>query len=187
MVNYQLGKIYKLVDNSNGKNYIGSTCKQYLSNRLAGHRTDYQIYLKGNFHFITSFEIIKNGDYDIVLIESYPCDDKMQLHARERYYIETLDCVNKICPTRTKHQYYEANKDKMKQQMKDYSRTHKEEINKFCEENKDKINERRRENEKLKRKEVNEKHKQYYETHKDEINAKRREMAKLKKEQANNI
>ena len=55
----------------------------------------------------------------------------MQLHSRERHYIETLDCVNRICPTRTKHQYYEANKDKMKQQMKDYSQTHKEEINKY--------------------------------------------------------
>ena len=39
MVNYQLGKIYKLVDNTNGNIYIGSTCLPYLSSRLAGHTT----------------------------------------------------------------------------------------------------------------------------------------------------
>ena len=39
MVNYQLGKIYKLVDNTNGNIYIGSTCKPYLSSRLVQHKS----------------------------------------------------------------------------------------------------------------------------------------------------
>ena len=57
MVNYQLGKIYKLVDNTNGNIYIGSTCKPYLSSRLAAHKTDYNYYLNGKNNYITSFEI----------------------------------------------------------------------------------------------------------------------------------
>ena len=57
MVNYQLGKVYKIVDNTNGNIYIGSTCEPYLSNRLGGHRTCYQRYLKGLYGFVTSFEI----------------------------------------------------------------------------------------------------------------------------------
>ena len=67
MVNYQLGKIYKIVDNTNGNIYIGSTCKPYLSSRLAGHKADYNNYLLGLRQHITSFEILKNGDYNIVL------------------------------------------------------------------------------------------------------------------------
>jgi hypothetical protein len=34
-------------------------------------------------------------DYDIVLIEDYPCNSKVELHARERYYSQLLPCVNK--------------------------------------------------------------------------------------------
>ena len=38
MVNYQLGKIYKIVDNTNGNIYIGSTCEPTLARRLAKQR-----------------------------------------------------------------------------------------------------------------------------------------------------
>ena len=34
VVNYQLGKIYKIVDNTNGNIYIGSTCETTLARRL---------------------------------------------------------------------------------------------------------------------------------------------------------
>ena len=59
MVNYQLGKIYKIVDNTNGNIYIGSTCEKYLSNRLSGHQSKYKLYLKGLTNNIKSFEILK--------------------------------------------------------------------------------------------------------------------------------
>ena len=83
MVNYQDGKIYKIVDNTNGNVYIGSTCKK-LSSRLADHRASYKQYLNEKVRFITSFNVIKNGNYDIVLIEKWPCEDKEELHKRER-------------------------------------------------------------------------------------------------------
>jgi hypothetical protein len=31
---------------------------------------------------------------DIVLIKKYPCNDKAELHARERYFIESNNCAN---------------------------------------------------------------------------------------------
>ena len=34
-------------------------------------------------------------DYDIVLIEKYPCDSKDELHGRERCYPQILPRVNK--------------------------------------------------------------------------------------------
>ena len=65
---YQNGKIYKIVDNTNGDIYIGSTYKR-LYERIAKHEYDFKYYLNGNYHYITSFKILKNNDYKIELIE----------------------------------------------------------------------------------------------------------------------
>ena len=40
MVNYQLGKVYKIV--GNGKIYVGSTCERLLCQRLSGHNRSYK-------------------------------------------------------------------------------------------------------------------------------------------------
>ena len=41
MTDYSKGKIYKIIDNTNGKIYIGSTV-QTLQGRLLGHKTEYK-------------------------------------------------------------------------------------------------------------------------------------------------
>lgn len=105
-----------------------STCEPTLARRLAGHVGKYQQYLKGKYHFVTSYEIIKNGNYDIILIENVKCDSKDQLTARERYYIESLDCINKLIPGRTDKQYREDNKEKIQQYYDD----NKEKLNAKC-------------------------------------------------------
>ena len=48
MVNYQNGKIYKIESHQGDKIYIGSTTKQYSSQRLVAHRDDYTYWLSGN-------------------------------------------------------------------------------------------------------------------------------------------
>lgn len=135
MVNYANAKIYKIVDNTNGKIYVGSTCKQYLSSRLAGHVGNYKLYLQGTYNFVTSFEIIKNEDYDMILIEHVNCTTKDQLHERERYYIETLDCVNKSVPGRMKKeyqkQYQKDKKDQIQQYKQQYQITNKDRIQQY--------------------------------------------------------
>ena len=128
MVNYQDGKIYKIVDNTNGNVYIGSTCKKYLSSRLACHVLDYKKSLVSKY-YMTSFDIIKNGNYDIVLIEKYPCEDKEDLHKRERFYIESINCVNKNIPTRIPKEYRNDNKEKIKLQKAKYRKDNREIIN----------------------------------------------------------
>lgn len=126
MVNYQLGKIYKIVCNVTGNIYIGSTCEPTLARRLAGHRYSYKSYLNGKHDYVTSFKIIQNNDYDMVLIESYPCETKDQLHARERYYIESIECVNKNIPHSTPKEsvkkYYENNKKQIQEYNKEYQK-----------------------------------------------------------------
>jgi hypothetical protein len=122
MVNYQLGKIYKIVDLDSNECYVGSTCEPTLTRRLAKHVGDYKQYPKGKGRNITSYIILAMDDYDIVLVENYPCNSKDELHARERYYSQLLPCVNKnknqgliheLGQKEYKKQHYKANKEQI--------------------------------------------------------------------------
>ena len=86
MVNYQLGKNYKIVDLDSNKCYIGSTCEPTLARRLAKHVSDYKQYLKEKGGNISSYIILELDDYDIVLLENYPCNSKDELHVRDHNY-----------------------------------------------------------------------------------------------------
>jgi len=136
MPNYQLGKIYKIVDNTNESIYIGSTCEPILSRRLAGHVANYKTYCgsENKKTFVTSYDIIKNDNYYIELIELYPCNSKDELLKRERYYIQTLDCVNKTIPGRTKKEWNADNMDKIIKYKKQYNNDNKEKIKKYYKE-----------------------------------------------------
>lgn len=158
MNKYENGKIYKIVDNTNNNIYIGSTCEPTLARRLAGHRCIYNKYLKTGCNFISSFDILKNNDYNIILLESYPCKNRDELLARERYYIDNNNCINKNRPIITEDEkkelikeYNETNKDKIKEYYKQYRESNKykelkkeyynkniEEFKKYYEDNKDK-------------------------------------------------
>ena len=122
MPNYQNSKIYKIVDNTNNNIYIGSTTKPLLSQRLAQHCYSYKSWIKGYGRKFTSYDIIVNGNYDIVLLELYPCNSKDELYAREKYYIQNNNCVNKNNPLSTvqdalfyQKNYYITNRIKFKQ------------------------------------------------------------------------
>jgi hypothetical protein len=140
MVNYENGKIYKIVCNVSGEVYYGSTAELNLSTRLAHHRSDYKRYLGGKGgNFITCFKILENNDYNIILVEKYPCNDKMELHARERFHIEENDCVNKVIPLRTPKQYYNDNEEKIQHYQHQYKLDNKEKLKKYRYDNKEKI------------------------------------------------
>ena len=103
-------KIYKIVDNTNGNVYIGQTT-QTLKQRLARHRCD---------KTCTSRDIIKNGDYEIILIEE--TDDK----TRERYWILNTECINIQVPGRTQRERDEENIDKVIKYKEKYYENNKE-------------------------------------------------------------
>ena len=72
MVNYKYGKIYKITDNTTNKIYIGSTCKYYLSQRLAWHVQGYMKYLRNILGKIPLFlNLYKNSAAKF--IEIYSC------------------------------------------------------------------------------------------------------------------
>ena len=124
-MNYSNAKIYRIVCNETGEQYIGSTT-QSLSQRLSEHKSKYKRYLNKIQHYTTSFEIIKKNNYDIILIEELKdCQNKDQLHKRERYYIENMDCVNKCIPTRTGKEYNKELKDVIANKQKEYYKNNK--------------------------------------------------------------
>ena len=198
MVNYQNTKIYKIESHLGSKIYIGSTTKQYLSQRMDSHRGGYKQWKKDECKYMTSFDLFDEYGLEnckIILIEAYPCNIHDERAAREGYNIKTLECVNKMIPGRTSKEYYEDNKDKTKEYyinnkeiIKDYAKIYrdnhkdliKESKHKYREDNKEQINEQRKQyriNNKEKIKEASkiytdnnkEKMKQYREENKDKI------------------
>ena len=159
MVNYQSGKIYKIT--GGGLTYIGSTTLP-LSRRLAQHIYDYKQYNEGNRKYpLTSFKVLENPDYCISLVEKYSCEDKEELHARERYWIENTDCVNRFIPNRSKAEHYQDNKDIILEKNKTYRM-----------ENADIIQKQRAEYKEKNRETLREKQRLYREKNKEEIHRK---------------
>ncbi|NBR16225.1 MAG: hypothetical protein EBU01_16845, partial [Crocinitomicaceae bacterium] len=79
------------------------------------------------------------GEITIVLVQEFPCANKMELDRRERFHIETNDCVNKNLPARThddllkwKKEYNEANKEQLSQKRKEYAEENKELVAEQC-------------------------------------------------------
>ena len=146
MVNYNNGKIYKIENTIDDEIYIGSTTKQYLSQRMVEHRSAFKSWKNGGYHNISVFEMFdKHGIENcfIVLLELVNCNTNDELKAREAFYIKTLVCVNKIIPLRTCKEYKIDNKEKIKVLKKQYQEENKEKIKDFNkqyqEENKEKI------------------------------------------------
>jgi hypothetical protein len=170
MERYQHGKIYKIVCNITGKVYIGSTCKKLLSQRLVQHRADFKRWKDNKFHNISSFQILEGNDYYIELLENVCCNSKDELLIKERFYIQSIECVNKIKNlNRTeedqqqyKKEYYENNKYKLLEKRKENYITNKNNIKENYITNKDKS-------------------KNYYIINKDKINKYTKEKYKAKK------
>jgi hypothetical protein len=131
MSNYQRTKIYYILVGD--EKYYGHTQRQYLSQRTAGHR---DLYRKGNQKKVyVAARALGMTDKDLicVLVENYPCANVDEARARERYYIEREGTLNMSIPGRTKKEWDEANKDKVKeyykQYYKQYQRTRREAVN----------------------------------------------------------
>ena len=143
-VDYKLGKIYQIIDYTNDNVYIGSTCEKTLARRLANHVNGYKAYLNGAKKYMSSFKILENDNYEVLLVEAYACESKDQLHKREGFYIRnTPKCINKCIMGRTRKQYNQDNKKIILEKAKQYY-DEKKEI-------------------------ISEQRKQYYEDHKKEI------------------
>jgi hypothetical protein len=131
---YSRGKIYKIIDNTSNLIYVGSTCEPTLAMRLAKHVACYKHWKKGKKGFVSSFNIIENGDYTIVLLESFPCENSDQLRAREQHYKELIKSNNIRNPysgltiQEFKKKYYIENKEQIQEHHKKYRKENQEKI-----------------------------------------------------------
>jgi len=95
------GKIYMLCSDQCDKIYIGSTTIS-LEERLERHVTSYDDWLTSNFKtaYLSSFEILKYGDYRMELLEECPEIIGWDLIQREQYHliVNYKDTVNIIIP-----------------------------------------------------------------------------------------
>ena len=115
MVNYSKSKIYKIVNDTNGMTYYGSTTMT-LCRRMTAHRL---VYKKNKISTYKDFGNIE--DCKIFLVEDCPCDNKEQLDKIERDYIENNNCVNKNIPGRKMKEYNkiyaQCNKEALKEKF----------------------------------------------------------------------
>ena len=100
VIKYENGKIYKIIGNiPTDPCYVGSTTKDYLSQRMAKHKNDYEHYLSDNKSSKTMVYILfeKYGveNCKIVLLENYKCSSRDELRMREQHYLDQLCCVNR--------------------------------------------------------------------------------------------
>ena len=117
-IHYSLNKmykIYKIVCNETEEVYIGKTTRT-LEERLREHKDNLDC---------SSKQIILRGNYNIIKING--CDTEQESIELESLYIRTTNnCVNIQVPDRTKQEYREANKDKIKEKKKEWYEKNKE-------------------------------------------------------------
>jgi len=133
MPDYSKCLIYKLCckDLNVKEIYVGSTCN---FTRRKGEHKSYCHNDKDRHYHLKVYKFIRdNGgfqNWDMILVEEYPCENKQQKLQRERYWYEELKAsLNYDYPARIKKEWYEDNKEFVK---------------KYQEANKEKISERKK-------------------------------------------
>jgi hypothetical protein len=131
MTNYQNGKVYMIeaLNGEEGDIYVGSTAKQYLSQRMEKHRTSYKLWKEGKATFVSAYDLFdKYGleNCSIILLETCPCNTRDELRSREGFHTRNLACVNKRIEGRTSGEYYIDNREYIKEKSNNYYANNKE-------------------------------------------------------------
>ena len=142
--------IYKLVhkdDIDNENIYIGSTTN--FRHRKNTHKSSCNCESSKEYNNAKYQFIRENGGWDnwiMVEVEKYPCNDKREAEARERYWIEHFQSkLNKYIPTRTDEEWYASVREKYLLKFKENYRNNKEQYSQknkeWAEKNKEKMSE----------------------------------------------
>lgn len=167
MVNYKKAMIYKIVPKDNNDYcYIGSTCN--FIKRKSQHKGACNKPNDKGYNTPLYKHIRDNGgweEYEMVLVEYYPCETKLELHKRERECkIEHNDNLGCSIPCRTQKEYCKDNKAKLAKKDKEYR-----------EKNKEKQAKKDKEYYQANQEILIKKSKEYYEANKEKITEQRKE------------
>lgn len=182
--------IYKLVCNDVevSEIYVGHTTN--FIKRKYNHRSAYFNPNDHNHNYYVYQYIRDHGGFNnwsMIEIEKYPCNNKNEACARERYWMETLHAtLNKTIPGRTQGEYYEQNKDVILASCKAYRDNNKERLVEYFRTynslNREKRAEYRKKYAEINKEKLTEKRKQYREDNRQTIAQHRQEYYKLNKE-----
>jgi hypothetical protein len=173
MVNYKNSKIYKIV--GGGLVYVGSTT-QRLCQRMNEHKQDKKGYEKGHKdRSVSSRFVLEYPDATILLIEKYPCEDKEQLKARERHWVDSMECVNKNRPIRKEGEQTEINHQLWINLTQEERDKKKERLRESYQQNKEKEALRKKKSYVENKEQIDAQHKAYYEANKEKIALQRKE------------
>ena len=93
MVNYQFGKIYKIVCDVSDFVYVGSTC-QSLCKRWVEHKSRINKNYKRKFYeYVHTIGI---EYFHIILIKYFPCNNKEELFREEQLEYDKIKNSNKV-------------------------------------------------------------------------------------------
>ena len=156
-IDYQKVLIYKLVCNDLSVKdlYIGHTTD--FTNRKRSHKS-HCLNPNDPKYNLKVYKTIRDyegwGNWSMIVIEKYPCNDDLEARARERHWYEVLNAsMNSLCPLismeekKTKYNnrsknYYDQNKDKLNENKKVYRENNKDKIKDYYVQKKDKLNEK---------------------------------------------
>jgi len=181
---YKNSKIYCIKNNLNNDVYVGSTIKP-LSRRMVEHKSsmkkhpDRILYNKMNE--------LGSEQFYIELIEEYPCENLVELHRREGYYIRKLSTLNKLVAGRNKNEYYKDNKDAVLAKRKQHYEDNKQVVlarnRAYNEANKDTIKAKQKEWIEINKDVIAQKCKAYREKNKEAICAQHKQYREANREQ----
>ena len=142
-----MGVVYMLVYQT--LFYIGSTI-QDLRRRINDHNSHYKRWLNKKQSYCSSFEIIKNNNYEVIEIEAIEIETEEECREREQFWIEFYGKNNLINNKNAngldieriklnKNEDYKDNKNIYLERRKEYYENNKQRRKEYNEKNKEKI------------------------------------------------
>jgi hypothetical protein len=135
MVNYNESMVYKICCNDlNVKEiYVGSTCN--FNRRKQNHKQRCND-INGDKYHLKVYKFIRDHggwfNWSMVLLENVNVNSKLELHKKEREYLEKLGAtLNNIIPTRTINEWREDRKEHIFNRNKKFREDNKEKIQKM--------------------------------------------------------
>ena len=147
LANYKNTVIYKIIckDETITDIYIGHTTNFKQRNKL--HKSTCNVESLKGYNYKIYKIIRENGGWDnwnMIIIEEYPCESVNEARERERYWIEKESSqLNVTIPNRNKKEYSQiyrvVHKEEISEKAKIYRNNNKDKIKDYIESNKEKI------------------------------------------------
>ena len=176
LANYKNTVIYKIIckDKTITDIYIGHTTNFKQRNKL--HKSTCNVVSLKGYNYKIYKIIRENGGWDnwnMTIIEEYPCESVNEARERERYWIEKESSqLNVTLPNRNKKEYAQIyrviHKEEISEKAKIYRNNNKDKIKDYIESNKEKISFQKQDWYEENKQEILEKAKKNYEENKEQ-------------------